>query len=63
MADFFSLLSLVNVQICLCFRYGEDSIELGNELVKMVGVAEALVEVEEQGGWESNVYLLRSRQV
>ncbi len=24
------------------FRYGEDSIELGNELSKMVGVAEAL---------------------
>ena len=27
-------------------RYGEDSIELGNELVKMVGVAEALVDEE-----------------
>ena len=63
MWKFNHLKQIYNVQICLCFRYGEDSIELGNELVKMVGVAEALVEVEEQGGWESNVYLLRSRQV
>ena len=43
------LLLIMRLQLFLCFRYGEDSIELGNELVKMVGVAEALVDVEEQG--------------
>ena len=57
----FTLKLIFSVQFCTCFRYGEDSIELGNELVKMVGVAEALVDVEQQGlHFESQTYSKRS---
>ena len=45
----FTLELIFRAKVCICFRYGEDSIELGNELVKMVGVAEALVDVDQQG--------------